>query len=115
MARPDQITDEKLRELVSRAHREMRANKPTDAVHTLCDAFMYLLELRPALKTSKVEMRRGMQVPFLMRWPQLGANWKPGSVMAGDPQIELVRETFALSEAITYYEFTLETAIAQKA
>jgi hypothetical protein len=34
-------------------------------------------------------------------------------VRARDPKIELVRDRFALSEAITYFEFTLDTAIAQ--
>ena len=115
MAKPDQIKDEKLRTIVTRAHAEMRANKPTDAVKTLCEAFTYLLEMKPDLKTRKVALRPGVEMPFLMRWPQLGANLKPASLMAGTPEFQFVREKFALSEAFTYYEFTLDTAIAEGA
>jgi hypothetical protein len=115
MAKPEQIKDDKLRALVTRAHGEMRANRPTDAVRSLCDAFVYLLELKPDLKSRKVAIRPGVEMPFLMRWPQLGANLKPGSLMAGNPEFQFVREKFALSEAFTYYEFTLETAIGEGA
>lgn len=112
MPKPEQIQDEKLRTLVSDAFQTMRTGDPTQAVHQLSDAFMYLLELKPELKQATVAMRRGQQrMPLLMRWPQLGANWKAGSLQAGKPEIEFIREKFALSEAITYYEFTLETAI----
>ena len=51
---------------------------------------------------------------MLMRWPVLGANLAPDSVKAGEPRIDYVRERFALSEAITYYEFTVDTALAEK-
>jgi hypothetical protein len=115
MAKPDQIKDEKLRGIVQRAHAELRANKPTDAVKTLCDAFAHLLTLKPELKTRKVAVRPGVEMPFLMRWPQLGANLPLASVMAGNPEFQFVREKFALSEAFTYYEFTLETAIGEGA
>jgi hypothetical protein len=33
--------------------------------------------------------------------------------MAKAPKIDYVRDHFAVSEAITYYEFTLETAVGQ--
>jgi len=115
MAKPDQIKDEKLRTLVQRAHSELRANKPTEAVKSLCEAFTVLLALKPDLKTRKVAVRPGVEMPFLMRWPQLGANLPFASVMAGKPEFQFVREKFALSEAFTYYEFTLETAIGEGA
>lgn len=44
-----------------------------------------------------------------------GANLKPGSVRAGKPEIEFLRERFAISEAMTYYHFVLETAIDEGA
>ncbi|MEJ2130943.1 MAG: hypothetical protein P8Y95_04820 [Gammaproteobacteria bacterium] len=112
MPKPEQIQDEKLRGMVADAFQHLRSGDPTQAVHQLSDAFLYLLELKPDLKTETVAMRRGQrQMPLLMRWPQLGANWKAGSLQSGNPEIEFVRDKFALSEAITYYEFTLETAI----
>ena len=50
-------------------------------------------------------------MPAVMRWPNLGANLKLDSVMAKKPEIEFIRDHFAVSEAITYYEYTLESAI----
>ena len=64
---------------------------------------------------SSRKMRQGMQMPLLMRWPMLGANIKPGSVQAGQPEIEYIRDRFALSEATSYYEFALVTAIEHEA
>ena len=111
MAKPDQIKDDALRALIENALTNMRQNKPTEAVHTLVSALHRLLELKPELKSEKLEPRPGWKMAFLTRWPQLGANWKAGSLDAEEPEIEYVRENFALSEAITYYEFLLDTAI----
>lgn len=111
MAKPDQIQDARLRQMVTDAFDQMRANDPTQAVHSLAGAFMYLLEIKPEIVEEKIEPRAGWKMPFLARWPQLGVNWKKGSLQAGKPEFEFVRDHFALSEAITYYEFTLETAI----
>jgi hypothetical protein len=60
-----------------------------------------------------VQLRTGHIVPFLMRWPMLGANLVPESIQAGDPRIDFTRSRFVLSEAITYYEFTVDTAVAE--
>ncbi len=46
-----------------------------------------------------------------MRWPALGANLSMASVRAGKPEIEFTRERFAVSEAMTYYQYALESAI----
>ncbi len=115
MARPDQVHDARLRELFECAQASMRERQPTVAVKTLVDAFYRLLELKPGLSTEEVEPRPGWKMPFLTRWPQLGANFVAGSLERKEPKIEMVKETFALSEAITYYEFTLETAIKRGA
>lgn len=115
MAKPDQIKDDALRALVETAQSNMRQSKSTEAVHVLVDALYRLLELKPELKAEKLEPRPGWKMAFLTRWPQLGANWKAGSLDAEEPEIEYVRDRFALSEAITYYEFLLETAIKRDA
>lgn len=115
MAKPDQIQDEKLRTLVADAHGLMRGNRPTDAMQGLVKALYRLLEVKPALTTEQLEPRPGWKMPFLSRWPQYGTNWKPGSLAAGKPEIEFVRDKFALSEVITCYEFLLETAIKRGA
>ena len=115
MAQPDQIQDAELRQLVADAYGLMRGNKPTDAMRSLVAALYRLLEVKPELATEQLEPRPGWKMPFLSRWPQYGANWKEGSLAAGEPKIEFVRERFALSEAITCYEFLLETAIKRGA
>ena len=115
LARKDQIKDPKLKALIDEAHGLMRRNQPTEAMHGLVAALYRLLELKPELATEQLEPRPGWKMPFLTRWPQYGANWKDGSLDAGKPEIEYVRDRFALSEAITCYEFLLDTAIAREA
>ena len=115
MAREDQIQDQRLRELIDDAHGLMRSNKPTDAMRELVTALYRLIEIKPELATEQLEPRPGWQMPFLSRWPQYGANWKDGSLAAGKPEIEFVRDRFALSETITCYEFLLDTAIKREA
>ena len=115
MPKPDAIQDDELRALVQSGYDSMRNREATEAVKAFSAAFLQLLELRPELIHKKIEFRPGREMPFLMRWPALGANIKPGSVRAGQPEIEFVRERFAISEAMTYYEFVLETAIDEKA
>ena len=114
MGRQDRIEDEKLRGLIDDAHGRMRRNQPTEAMRALVDALYRLIELKPELATEQLEPRPGWKMPFLTRWPQYGANWKDGSLAAGNPEIEFVRDRFALSEAITCYEFLLDTAIARE-
>ena len=93
----------------------MKSGLVNDAVQTLVDALHRLLELKPELASEQLEPRPGWKMHFLSRWPQLGANFVKGSLDKNEPEIEFVKENFALSEAITYYEFTLETAIKRGA
>ena len=115
MSKPDAIQDETLRTLLQDGYDDLRSRNATDAVRAFSDAFLRLLEVRPGLITKKIEFRPGREMPFLMRWPALGANLVAGSVRAGKPEIEFVRERFAISEAMTYYQFVLETAIDEGA
>lgn len=112
MAKPEQIKDPHLRAEIERARDQMRSGDGTAAVHTLADAFLYMLRKKPEMLEVGVPARFG-QVPMVMRWPNLGANLNRESVLAKTPAIEFIRDHFAVSEAITYYEFTLETAVAQ--
>ena len=112
VAKPDQVKDEDLRSQIEHARKQMRSGDGTGAVHTLADTFLEMMRKKPEMLESGVEMRFG-QMPMVMRWPNLGANLNRDSVMAKMPAIEFVRDHFAVSEAITYYEFTLETAVAQ--
>ena len=115
MPRPDQVQDEVLRDLFVKTQERMRAGQANEAVKTVVEALNRLLELKPELVTEELEPRPGWKMPFLTRWPQLGANFVEGSLAEHKPKIEYVKEQFALSEAIMYYEFTLETSIKRGA
>ncbi len=112
MAKPDQITDADLRAQIEDARKQMRSGDGTAAVHTLSDAFLAMMRKKPEMLEATGEMRFG-QMPMVFRWPNLGANLSRDSVIAKAPKIDFIRDHFAVSEAITYYEFTLETAVAQ--
>lgn len=112
MAKHDAVVDEALRGRFAEAFAQLRGGKPTDAVRTLSDAFLTLLREHPELLAETVATRAGApRMPLVLRWPALGANLVAGSVREGDPKIEFVRERFAMSEALTYYEFAVDLAL----
>jgi len=115
MPKPDQVNDPDLRAQIEKAYAAMRSGKGTEAVQVLSDAYLYLLNKYPEMLDETIEPRPGRKMPAVMRWPALGANLTLESVMQKKPHIEFIRERFAVSEAITYYEYTLESAIQQKA
>ena len=112
MANFANVKDEVLRKQIEEANGHMRARKPTEAVHALVDAFQSMLEKHPELLSASVPGRRGSR-PLAMAWPALGANFVAGSVRDGKPQIEFTKDRFAMSEAITYYEFVVDTAVKE--
>jgi hypothetical protein len=105
--RPSDIQEEDLRVRVETAFAAMRAGQGRAAVQALADAFVRFLELHPAVMGETIAMR-GREVPRVMRWPDLGARLLPESVRAGQPRIEIERERFSVSEAMTYYQFVLD-------
>jgi hypothetical protein len=111
MARREEVQNEELRKLVDEAYRYMREGNGTEAVRILSKTYLRLLEMKPELLERTIEMRAGQQIPLVMRWPALGANLTLESVRAGKPQIEFARDHFALSEAMTYYEYVVETIV----
>ncbi|MGH2587713.1 MAG: hypothetical protein ACRDJE_22560 [Dehalococcoidia bacterium] len=101
MPKPTDVQDPDLRALLTDAHRALREGDPAGAVHRCADAFLRLALLKPAV----LQTPPGMRIhPF----PRLGAML----VIEQDklPTVEYHRETFSLSEAITYYEYTLGAA-----
>ena len=114
MANLADVTDTQLRSELETAHGQLRSNQPTQAVHTLSDAFLAYLERNPSVLQKTTPMRDGRQIPVVMRWPALGANLSMESIREGRPRIEFTRERFAMSEALTYYEFTVETALGEQ-
>jgi len=105
---PADINHPELRAALGEAFQSMRKGDGTDAVQQLADAFLKFIELYPQYRTAQVQMR-GRSVPKMFRWPGFGANLKLDS---GEPRIEYTRERFAVSEAMTCYQFLLEEIIA---
>ena len=114
MARPEQVSDPELRGMLEAAHQLMRQGKGSEAVRKLSAAYLRLLAMKPEMLDVMIEPRPGRRMPAVMRWPQLGANLTLESVTAKKPEIEFTRERFSISEAITYYEYTLDSAVEAK-
>ncbi|TAJ20566.1 MAG: hypothetical protein EPO65_03340 [Dehalococcoidia bacterium] len=112
MAKPEQIKDPALRAQIEQAFMEMRSGQGGAAVKTLAAAYLAMLAQKPSMLDETIELRPGRKMPAVMRWPALGANLTLESVLAKQPDIVFEREKFAVSEAITYYEFTLDSAIS---
>ena len=113
MANFANVKDDVLRKQIEEANGHLRARKPTEAVHVLVDAFLSMLEKNPDISGASVPGRRGAR-PMAAAWPALGANFAPGSLRDGAPKIEFKKDKFAMSEAITYYEFVVDMAIKQE-
>jgi hypothetical protein len=113
MPKHDQIVDDELRAQLGQAHQDMRNGKGNDAVRGLSDAYLYMLKMRPEMLDEEIEPRPGFKMFTVMRWPMLGANLTLESVRAKQPVIDFKRDHFAVSEAITYYEYILDTALSR--
>ncbi len=102
----EDIKDTDLQRLIGNAHQLLRSGKPTEVVRACATAYLQLLTQNPDI------VKQGLQAvrPALM-WPRLGANLSLKSLAEGKPEIVFERERFSMSEAITYYEFTLESAV----
>ena len=114
MAKHDKIQNDDLRQRIDEAYGLMRQGNGTGAVHKLCESYALLLELKPEFMKRRIKLRF-MEFSAAMRWPMLGANLKPESIASGKPEFDFVRERFAVSEAMMYYEFTVETALSLNA
>lgn len=112
MPRPEDVRDPTIRHFLVRAHAALRAGDATEAVRRSARGFLALLDAHEELMDETMEVEPGVHVPAVMRWPALGADLSLDSVLARRPSIALTRTRFALSEAMTYYEYLLETAVA---
>jgi hypothetical protein len=102
MPKPEQIQSDELRPLLVEAHALLRGGDPAAAVHRCADAFLKLSAVHP----------RVLQLPEGMRihpWPRLGAFLEQQE--GQPPRIDFQKEQFTLSEAITYYEYTLNAIL----
>ena len=107
MARPDQIQDENLRTLLDGARDDYRSGDATASVHKSVEALLSVINLRPDF----IQMQRVAGTPVRLGrvWPPLGVEVQ----FAEDQQPQAVykRDLFSKAEAITFYEFALESVV----
>jgi hypothetical protein len=107
MPKPEDIKDEGLRARLQEAHTLVRARDYTASIRKCADAYLEVLQLRPALLQDP--MLRAGRGPTA--WPRLGANLELEG--GATPVIRFHRDSFTSSEAYTYYEFTLSIITGQ--
>ncbi|MGI0151154.1 MAG: hypothetical protein ACREC5_04365 [Thermoplasmata archaeon] len=109
MGRADNIKDPDLRSRVDGAYGKLRGGDPSGAVRMLSDAFIDTLSAHPELLEVTATVR-GRAIPIVARWPAFGANLVLDPEHVAPPRIDFVRERFAVSEALTYFEFLVDLA-----
>jgi len=110
MAKPEQVQDEGFRTLLLQARSAFLDRKGTASVHSSVEALLRLMQQQPDL----IQLKRapGVAVRVGRVWPNLGVKVEQDD---GQPiRVLYEREHYSLSEAITFYEFALESLIAAK-
>lgn len=109
MAKPEQVQDEGFRNLLLQARSDFLDRNGTASVQSSVEALTRLMQQQPDL----IQLKRtpGVAVRVGRVWPNLGVK-----VEQGEGQVRAVyeRERYSLAEAITFYEFALESLIAAK-
>jgi len=102
----DRIQDEALRTSLATAHKSLRAGEYKDVVQRAADAYLELLRRKPEMLEGLIGRMR------IMMFPRLGARLDP---VEGQKQPALTwdRETFAFSEAVTYFEFAVDALVRE--
>lgn len=108
MAKPDQIHDETLRTLVLEARTAYLGGKSTEAVQKSVAALLVLIQQQPDF--IQLQRAPGVSARVGRVWPALGV--KVEQAEDQPPRAVYDRETFSTSEAITFYEFALESLVA---
>jgi hypothetical protein len=118
MARYDKVADPQIRQGLAEAHARMKRGEYTEAVHELSDLFLTIIDRNPAIlkrptPPDSFAVHGGWIDVYSseLRWPQLGANLVPDPSGDGSLRIEYSTDEFVHSQAATYYEFTLKTAL----
>ena len=117
MAKPAEVTDPFLHDALVEAERLLDDGKYTDVVKKSVEAYSKLAEMRPdvimrsgpamgALPTQGRDQVRGAMRP----WPNL-----LGVTLSFDDkdraQLTFTKEKFSMSDAITYFEYTLDVTL----
>lgn len=99
------IKDDALRDSLAAAQASLKNSNFTDVVHRSSDAYREMLQRNPDLMKGPLGMRR------ILFFPRLGARLI--QEQDGSPTIIYDRETFTFSEAITYFEFAVDSLVKE--
>lgn len=99
----DRINDEALRESLAQAKESLRSGDYADVVRRASDAYVDLLTRKPEMLEGPGAMRN------IIFFPRLGARLVQEA--DGSPRVVFDRENFIFSEAVTYYEFAVDSLV----
>jgi hypothetical protein len=108
MPRYDNVQDDGVRALLEQATNQMRGGDASAAVRSCCDAFLLLIERHPDLFEENLPADEKIHH---QQFPRFGARLES---VDGQPAIEFDRERFSMGEAITYLDFTTDTALKRQ-
>lgn len=97
----DRIKDDSLRDSLTQAKASLKSGEYSDVVHRASDAYVELLNRKPELLQGPMAMRS------ILFFPRLGARLVQET--DGSPKVVYDREEFTFSEAVTYYEFAIDS------
>jgi hypothetical protein len=104
-AKIDRIKDQALRDSLATAQVSLKSGNFADVVHRSSDAYVEMLRRKPDLLQGVVGMRN------ILFYPRLGARLIQES--DGSPAVIYDRETFSFTEAITYFEFAVDSLVRE--
>ena len=101
----ERIQDSALRQSMAAAHAALRAGNHREVVQRAAEAYVALLQRKP-------ELLEGPQAAWrIFMFPRLGAHLEKGD--DGLFHVSYDRDTFSFSEAVTYYEFAVDTLVRE--
>lgn len=100
-AKLKRIKDDGLRDSLTQAQGSLRSGDYSDVVHRCAEAYLELLARKPELLEGPEALRT------ILFFPRLGAH----IVQEGDGSVKVIydREEFIFSEAVTYFEFAVDS------
>ena len=100
-AKLKRIKDDALRESLIQAQASLRSGDYPDAVHRCAEAYLELLSRKPEMLEGPETLRS------ILFFPRLGAHL----VQEGDGSVKVIydREESIFSEAVTYFEFAVDS------
>ncbi len=104
-SRLEPIKDQSLRKSLEEAQSALRSGDYATVVHHSSDAYIELLRRKPELLKGQMALRS------ILFFPRLGARLIVDD--DGAPTIVYDRDRFIFSEAITYFEFAVDSLIKQ--